>query len=228
MPQIGTLTSFTANTTAVAAQVNANFTEIKSKVNTYCAFLDAAAQTFTGNQTITPSAGVALTVTSGGVTITSGGLTISAGGFTVTGNSSVTGTLTASSTLTASNALTVTAGNLTMSGGQAIAKRVDGGASGTAKTIDFDTGNVHRLKLTGNCTLTLSNGRTGASYVVELMQDATGSRTVTWPASVVWGSAGAPTLTTTASRKDVIILLYNGVKYIASVYEFGVNDGDTA
>lgn len=227
MPQIGVLNTFSANSLIQSSQVNANYSEIKTKINTYGAWLDSAAQTFTGNQTITPASGVALTITSGGLTITAGGLTVTAGGAAVTGNSSITGTLTTSGLLTASAALTVATGNLTISGGQAIAKRVDGGNSGTSKTIDFDTGNVHRYKLTGNCTFAFSNGRTGASYAVELMQDVTGSRTVTWPASVAWGSVGAPTLTTTPSRKDIIIFFYNGVKFIGSVYEIGINDGDT-
>jgi len=37
-----------------------------------------------------------------------------------------------------------------------------------------------------------------------LHQDATGSRTVTWPGSVKW-SGGAPTLTTTASAVDILV-----------------------
>ena len=235
MPQIGSLTDFTANTRIVSSQVDANFSEIKTKVNTYGAWLDAASQTFSGNNTFDPASGVAITVTDGGITVTAGGITITAGGLTVTaggatigGNSTITGTLGVSGLLTASAALTVTTGNLTMSAGQAIGKRVDGGNSGAAKTIDFDTGQIHRLKLTANCTLTLNNMRTGATYYLELMQDTTGSRTITMPASVVWGSAGAPTLTTTASRKDIIGLFYNGVKAVGFVVEFGINDGDTA
>jgi hypothetical protein len=225
MSQIGTLTTFNASTPAVASQVNANFSEIKTKVNDHCVWDDEASQVITKTITFAPDSGA--------------GFIVSTGGITVTGNSTITGTLTALTgitssgtaalaTVTVSTALTVTAGNLTMSGGQAIGKRVDDGSSGTSKTLDFDTGNIHRVKMTGNCTFTLSNGRTGATYIVELMQDATGSRTATWPASVVWGSGGAPTLTTTASRKDVLLFLYNGVKYIGSVYETGINDGDTA
>jgi hypothetical protein len=79
--------------------------------------------------------------------------------------------------------------------------------SGIAATIDLDNGNVHDLTLTANCTLTFSNppatGKAG-SFTLILRQDATGSRTVTWPASVKWSGGTAPTLTTTASGIDIL------------------------
>lgn len=80
--------------------------------------------------------------------------------------------------------------------------------SGSAKTIDLANGNVQKLTLTANCTITLTSPATGAyrSLLLYVFQDATGSRTITWPASVKWGTAGAPTLTTTASKMDKILL----------------------
>jgi hypothetical protein len=84
----------------------------------------------------------------------------------------------------------------------------DAGNSGTAKTLDLVNGNVQKLTLTGNCTITLTGPSTGAyrSMLLYVFQDATGSRTITWPASVKWGTAGVPTLTTTASKMDKILL----------------------
>jgi hypothetical protein len=80
--------------------------------------------------------------------------------------------------------------------------------SGAAKTLDLANGNVQKLTLTANCTITLTSPTTGAyrSLLIYVFQDATGSRTITWPASVKWGTAGAPTLTTTASKMDKILL----------------------
>tara|TARA_B100000586_G_scaffold243325_1_gene197676 strand:- start:161 stop:817 length:657 start_codon:yes stop_codon:yes gene_type:complete len=80
-------------------------------------------------------------------------------------------------------------------------------ASGTAATIDMNDGNVHHVQLTGNCTFTFSNPvATGdsSSFTLILEQDGTGSRTATWPASVKWAAATAPTLTTTADKFDVL------------------------
>ncbi len=218
MPVIGSLTSFTANTTAVAAQVNSNFSTIRTAVNTYCAFLDAASQTFTGNVTVSG------TLVSTGVLTASTGLTVSAGGAAITGNSTVTGTLGVSALLTASAALTVTTGNFTMSGGQAIAKRVDDGDSSTADTIDWNAGNIHRSRLTGNCTYTFSNPATGATYRLEVLQDGTGSRTVTWPATVKWDNGTTPTLTTTLNKKDIFDFYYNGGAYIGTTHSMNVAD----
>jgi len=80
-------------------------------------------------------------------------------------------------------------------------------ASGTAATIDLNDGNVHHVQLTGNCTFTFSNPvATGdsSSFTLILEQDGSGSRTATWPASVKWAAATAPTLTTTADKFDVL------------------------
>ncbi|HKR81411.1 MAG TPA: hypothetical protein VJR27_00215 [Candidatus Saccharimonadales bacterium] len=84
----------------------------------------------------------------------------------------------------------------------------DAGNSGSAKTLDLANGNVQKLTLTANCTITLTSPSSGAyrSLLIYVFQDATGSRTITWPASVKWGTAGAPTLTTTASKMDKILL----------------------
>jgi hypothetical protein len=41
-----------------------------------------------------------------------------------------------------------------------------------------------------------------------LAQDGTGSRTIAWNAAYDFGTAGAPTLTTTASKMDVTGFIY--------------------
>jgi hypothetical protein len=45
----------------------------------------------------------------------------------------------------------------------------------------------------------------GTTYFLWVIQDATGNRTITtWNAAFDFGAAGAPTLTTTASRADLL------------------------
>jgi hypothetical protein len=56
----------------------------------------------------------------------------------------------------------------------------------------------------------------GGSYVLELVQDATGTRTITWPGTFKWGDDGAPTLTVTGAKTDYIFILYDGTNHIAS------------
>jgi len=84
----------------------------------------------------------------------------------------------------------------------------DAGNSGSAITINIANGNVQKITLTANCTITLTSPSGGAyrSLMLYVFQDAVGSRTITWPGSVSWGSSGAPILSTTATRMDKILL----------------------
>jgi len=78
-----------------------------------------------------------------------------------------------------------------------------------ATTVDCETGNAFSHTLTENTTFTLSNppaSGTAYTFSLEIIQDASGSGfTVTWPTSVDWPNATAPTLTSTASAKDVFV-----------------------
>lgn len=89
----------------------------------------------------------------------------------------------------------------------------DNGNSSTADTIDWTLSNKQKSTLTGNCTFTFTAPPGPCNLVLKLVQDATGSRTVTWPAAVHWPSATAPTLTTTASQVDIISFYYDGTTY---------------
>ena len=84
-------------------------------------------------------------------------------------------------------------------------------SSSNAATVDTSLGTVFAHTLTENTTLTFSNPpTTGTAYgmTVKIVQDASASGyTVTWPASVDWPSATAPTLTATASAVDVFVFI---------------------
>jgi hypothetical protein len=81
--------------------------------------------------------------------------------------------------------------------------------SDAAYTINLANGNIFELTLTDNCTLSFSNppaaGKAGSLTLI-LIQDGTGSRTITWPDSVTWASGNAPTLSTSAGAVDIIQL----------------------
>jgi collagen type VII alpha len=88
----------------------------------------------------------------------------------------------------------------------------------TAYTIDLAGGSVQILTLTGNVTYTFPTPVAGKSFILVQKQDATGSRTVTWPASVDWPSATAPTLTATALRADKFVFTaIDGSNWLGSV-----------
>jgi len=77
--------------------------------------------------------------------------------------------------------------------------------TGTAYTIDLTNGTVQYLTLTGNCTYTFPTPVAGKSFMLIQKQDATGSRTVTWPSSVDWPSTTPPTLTSVALKADKFV-----------------------
>lgn len=81
---------------------------------------------------------------------------------------------------------------------------------GSTVTFDLSLGNLHSVTLGGNRTLALSNAATGQCFVVSLTQDGTGSRTVTWFSTIRWPYGVTPTLTTTASKRDVFGFICTG------------------
>lgn len=82
-------------------------------------------------------------------------------------------------------------------------------STSNATTVDCETGNTFMHTLTENTTFTFSNPpASGTAYTmtIEIIQDASASGyTVTWPASVDWPAATAPTLTGDASAVDVFV-----------------------
>ncbi len=87
----------------------------------------------------------------------------------------------------------------------------------TAYTIDLAGGSVQILTLTGNCTFTFPTATAGQSFILLLKQDGTGGRTVTWPASVEWPGATAPTITSTASKMDKFVFTAADSNWYGSV-----------
>lgn len=81
---------------------------------------------------------------------------------------------------------------------------------GATITFDLDNSTFQDVVLAGNRTLAVSNMTKGQVLVLRLVQDATGSRTVTWFSTIKWADGVAPTLTTTATKTDLIGILCTG------------------
>jgi hypothetical protein len=111
-------------------------------------------------------------------------------------------------------------GNFAEHEGQ-ISSTIQVDADGANVTFNFNQGNVHQLTLAGNRTLAFSNLRSGATYVLFLIQDGTGNRAVTWPGNAKFGAAGTPVLSTTANKRDAIIGTSDGT----NVYFHKVSKG---
>ena len=84
-------------------------------------------------------------------------------------------------------------------------------------TIDWNmaTQAIAKVTLAGNRTLNApTNGSTGQFASILVIQDGTGSRTLTWNAVYEFTADTAPTLTTTANYGDLFTFRYNGAKWL--------------
>ena len=81
-------------------------------------------------------------------------------------------------------------------------------SSTSSWTPDWDSGNVQTMELTANTAIANpSNIEVGATYIIILKQDSTGSRTVTWGTQYKFPANTPPILTTGANKADVITLV---------------------
>lgn len=88
--------------------------------------------------------------------------------------------------------------------------------SSTAITIALTNGTVQIITLTATCTITMPTATSGKSFIMYLKQDGTGSRTVTW-STVKWAGGTAPTITSTASRQDILSFFADGTNWYGVV-----------
>jgi hypothetical protein len=82
---------------------------------------------------------------------------------------------------------------------------------GATITWNASTQQVAKVTLGGNRTLSApTNGVTGQFISLAVIQDGTGSRTLTWNSAYEFTGDTAPTLTTTINKADVFVFRYNG------------------
>lgn len=80
------------------------------------------------------------------------------------------------------------------------------GTPGSAQTIPApQSDTISRLVLTANCTLTFPTAAAGKSFMLQVVQPASGGPyAITWPGSgVVWVAGSAPTQATVANKRDL-------------------------
>ena len=93
------------------------------------------------------------------------------------------------------------------------ATEFDNGNSGTSDTIVISAGHFQKSTLTGNVTFTFTAPTGPTRIQLRLIQDGTGSRSVTWPGTVKWEGGTAPTLSTSAASVDIITITFDGTNY---------------
>ena len=163
---------------------------------------------------------------------------ITANTFTALSGSGVVipeGGLTLGSTAVSSTAAEINYNDITTLGTSAASKTLTADANGLTKitgavlnvedtltdqaTIAWDViaSPVAKVTLGANRTLAAPSGSTPAAgqfIALTVIQDGTGSRTLTWNATYEFTEDTAPTLTTTANKGDLFIFKYNGSKWL--------------
>ena len=89
----------------------------------------------------------------------------------------------------------------------------------TTNTIALTNGTVQTATLTAStaCTFTMPTATAGKSFVLLLKQAAaTGNGTATFT-GVKWGTAGAPTITATAGKMDILSFVADGTNWYGSI-----------
>ena len=163
---------------------------------------------FTAN-TFTAQSGSSVVIPEGGLTL--GSTAVSSTAAEINYNDIATlGTSAASKTITAdANGLTKITG--------AVLNVEDTLTDASTITWDVIASPVAKVTLGANRTLAAPSGTTPAAgqfIALTVIQDGTGSRTLTWNATYEFTADTAPTLTTTANKGDLFIFKYNGSKWL--------------
>jgi hypothetical protein len=89
----------------------------------------------------------------------------------------------------------------------------------TSNTLSLANGTVQTATLTAStaCTFTMPTATAGKSFILLLKQAAsTGNGSATFT-GVKWGTAGAPTITATAGKMDILTFVSDGTNWYGSV-----------
>lgn len=185
--------------------------------------------TGTGTVTVAPAtAGTINNVAIGGTTAAAGTFTALTATGTTTLATSLTGLLKATSGVVS----TATAGTdyVTPTGTETLTnKTIEAGTftngyteetytanSGTAITLSLANGTMQLITLTGSPTITMPTAAAGKSFTL-ILYTGTGSYTVSW-STVAWAGGTTPTVTTTASKKDIFNFYSDGTNWYGSIF----------
>jgi hypothetical protein len=94
------------------------------------------------------------------------------------------------------------------------------GTAGATETVNWANGDLQTMTLDENITITFSNAAAGQRLTLFLLQDGTGTNTITFADTIVWQDATTPTWTTTADKWNVMVIYYTGSAYLGMGAKF--------
>lgn len=149
----------------------------------------------------------------------------------------LTATASAVNEWTITNAATATGPTLEATGGDAAITPVikgkssfvkmsgikDLGTVGATETVNWANGDRQTMTLDENVTITFSNAAAGQTLTLYMLQDGSGTNTITWADTIVWQDGitwGTSYYTTTADKWNVVVIYYTGSAYLGMVSKF--------
>ena len=87
---------------------------------------------------------------------------------------------------------------------------------GATISWDVSAGQIATVTLGGNRTMAAPTNLKVTTYLLHVIQDGTGSRTLTWNAIFKWPAGTAPPLTTTAAARDIFSFVSDGTNLYGS------------
>jgi hypothetical protein len=101
--------------------------------------------------------------------------------------------------------------------GKAAFPRVSGikdlGTVGATETVNWASGDRQKMTLDENLTITFSNASEGQTLTLYMLQDGSGSNTITFSDTITWADNTTPSWTTTASKMNIAVITYVGSAY---------------
>lgn len=119
----------------------------------------------------------------------------------------------------------IISGNATVGGNLGIAAYTEtitsSGTVGASATLSIATGTVLTATLTSAtpCTFTMPAIVAGKSFLLLLKQPASGSATAATFTGVKWGTNGAPTITATVGKMDILSFICDGTNWYGTIVQ---------
>lgn len=188
--------TYVSNVSSFAANITITNT---ATVNVYGIFQFNNTASFNANISVTGTSTVSSTANVGG-------------NLNVTGNSAFAGVVNCNGVANF-NANTNFGGTVSVAAANVLSQTLTDGS-----TINWNTalGQVATVTLGGNRTMAAPTNLKIGNYILHVIQDGSGNRTISWNSVFKWSAGVAPDLTTNANARDIVMFISDGTNLYGS------------